>query len=1238
MSLLSRTLQSILSKYILDVDVEGIALPSLFVSPMSSGNSTNQSGSHKSTTASGNNGSTNAAANDGWGVRLSNVKLREGVQLMQLPGKMRRGNNKKKTHQQKQRRTNRNKSINATTKSDNLVESNVKNYEATLPEIESTSSGMSNCKNETTFPSQTMYHSKPLVETVSDERTECTEEPIYQSTHQNEQTKSTGWFSSWFRTSSVDQNEHVVLDQQSLLEDNHLHDSAFMPPSLSIDNDMAANTGKLEASQYPISSTESEKKGYLNNNSENNVTFYHEESDDENQSTSFADEDEDHRDIDDSENDFDEDERDATANEGPLVLKLGKDGTIGILDVRLVGKTIHILIEDADLTIEVVRQTATITTDSTSNVQNQQQTSKKKTVAADLSPPALKTAGDRVLAENIIARYLSIIPNLFLRDIRIRLIIRDEESVQQQYIDRNDSDNIRLSEDTANRPNDTIVEVLVGLFSVNDGKDFLLNFAGEVDNDDDDIPSSSDDEDEDILLDEEQHRFPGEYTNMDPTTTDLLPSVGEATTTSTITTSTATNEFLTKRIRTGRGPDGGVVVKIYPAIQNYIEKSNASSSNVEWAYDAWNNATEFALLRCSGLDVQAQIFLGTKKEIAINNYGYYAEEMQYDDFTVDAMLFGVDYIVPGPQPPLPKIVSNVQQVLPNPLNADIWANTGVTTFVTDENGIQSCRLASPFHKVARGLVPRHCLGMHLPCESCHQCWTKDGAKASPHILDASTPLGGFIVHISLRDPIDINVNRFSLNVLGRLISIFTKPQEVSDPGNISSNEANLNRSSTTELSLGSQHSVRSHSSAPNVNTTAYASIDDSARSTYSGRRLSRMISGSLPPIKSYDEFSIESAFPTYMKPEKIQMIGFHFVEIRFRVHVMRKDGDMEYGRTFCYWDVLAKCATVDCQILAATERPFQDVRFDIGHLSVHQFKGVDRKQIISLGVRPLSIELDNASVETFVNNETRHKRSPWPTTAAAILDVVPTLESLTYADREYHGLQLRYASVVDQMESVNRSHKDLNIRIGTAFVDLEFKIKNEIMVVIRESILLILGPPKPNPTPVTPIKKTESILKYKVISDGGSVELRPLLSANLPQTISQGEISSKAGFSIESFFNNFQIAYGKPSPIRVLDQGLSLEQLAMLPDNVRLRVLLFLKDLKPLEAALGLPDAPNSFLRCRSVNNGIVQAAERRGADSGTETFSENRRQVLISELLSLDDDTLDHLLSLHRQKVPVEP
>jgi len=59
--LLSKTLLTFLYKYLSDVDVEGIEMPSLY-------------------------GSSSEGSGSGWGVRLSNVKLREGAELMTLPG------------------------------------------------------------------------------------------------------------------------------------------------------------------------------------------------------------------------------------------------------------------------------------------------------------------------------------------------------------------------------------------------------------------------------------------------------------------------------------------------------------------------------------------------------------------------------------------------------------------------------------------------------------------------------------------------------------------------------------------------------------------------------------------------------------------------------------------------------------------------------------------------------------------------------------------------------------------------------------------------------------------------------------------------------------------------------------------------------------------------------------------------------------------------------------------------
>ena len=77
-SLLSKTLRAFLRKYLENIELESIDYGS---------------SSSSSKTAGGNANNLNhgtGTGNSGWGVRLSNVKLREGMELVKLPGKRKR--------------------------------------------------------------------------------------------------------------------------------------------------------------------------------------------------------------------------------------------------------------------------------------------------------------------------------------------------------------------------------------------------------------------------------------------------------------------------------------------------------------------------------------------------------------------------------------------------------------------------------------------------------------------------------------------------------------------------------------------------------------------------------------------------------------------------------------------------------------------------------------------------------------------------------------------------------------------------------------------------------------------------------------------------------------------------------------------------------------------------------------------------------------------------------------------
>jgi hypothetical protein len=200
-------------------------------------------------------------------------------------------------------------------------------------------------------------------------------------------------------------------------------------------------------------------------------------------------------------------------------------------------------------------------------------------------------------------------------------------------------------------------------------------------------------------------------------------------------------------------------------------------------------------------------------------------------------------------------------------------------------------------------------------------------------------------------------------------------------------------------------------------------------------------------------------------------------------------------------------------------------------------------------------------------------------------------------------------------------------------VNVKFATKDDIVRVISEARSTVLGPPKSASKKLP--KPTDSQMLFKLIAEGGRVKMEPLIDASLPKTTVEGEISTENGFSIKLFLDKFFVGYGQPSMVRALDRGLSPQQLGQLPDNVRLRVLLFLKDLRPLEAALGLPESTNTFLRCRAVNKGLVKLSEKLEMQALTDQAGgpPARRRELMHRISMLDDDTIEAMLIAHERR-----
>ncbi|GKY98797.1 hypothetical protein MPSEU_000835900 [Mayamaea pseudoterrestris] len=1127
MSLLSRALQTLLSKYLSEVDVEGVNLPSLYDSD----------------------------GHSGWGVRLKNVKLRHGVKLRDLPGKLahvKRKKRKRRHNKQQSKHSNDEAKADDPKQSTDDDDQEVKAKNGIVESaLQSEQDGLLRSAAETN-PLKTHNTSATVVaESTVDSSTTTT-------------TTSSGW---WFwRSSSVAAvAEEKSFDTKAKVECAIETDATFSQPA-----DISNNAHELT----------------LENEMDANSTQ-----------------------VVDTPDEYDESDEDEDGAEIPYILRLGKGGHVGVLDVRLIGSEIHVLVEDGFLIIEAVRvkplndahvtDDANMDKDSThppSAVLGKQQSAPPPTKSG--SKP--KTIGDRVLAENALARYFSAIPNLLLRDLRIQVVIRDQ-IVNDDDTDENDDDETEFSND------DAIVEICVEFLSITDGGDFLGKYRYKDDDGDDD---DDDDEDGDDINNHSLHTSHSK--DRASAHTRQEDRIVE-------------NQYATKRIRTGRGPDGGVVVRIYPPGQLLRETSELHRRTL-WARYCWDSETQYCLLRFSGVDIQSRLFVGTKEDLVSRSFWYTDE---YDDYDIDFNIFaGVDYVAPAPQP-LPPMIRQTTEILED----KFWEYEGAATYHILDNGIQYSSMKSAFHKVARGMFPNRCSVDHLPCEHCSACWQAAPDIPYQHALDNATPLPGFVLSVVTRDPLELNVDRTSLEVISNFVSLIKKNSTATagttDPRRRPSNafgESSMRDFSELEHEEYSEHFGLSKQS---MAVNASESNDDEGEDDSSGQSYNS------------DDDDITSSYPFYMQPEKIQILGMHLSEVRFRVHVINSIDVDDQRLTFSYYDGMAKCITMDHQRLSTFIKSYSDWRIDIGHTLMKEYVGALNKQLLSCGLRQRMVEFDDATINTMRTMEGQSNRSPWPSTAAALLDMQPPIETLSYEERDRHALQMRFVSATAHQLDKDLSRSLLHVWCGPSVVDIPWKVKDEIPLIIQNMRKIVEGKPPASRSSVSApsITPIDSVMRYKLHIDGGSFKLAPKIDIRLPLTTLSGERSAAAGIFIETILERVKFRFNEPtSDIMVLDTGLTLQQLIDLPDNIRLSVLLFLDDLGPLSQALCVKFESNTFLLCHSVNKALVKVAKRVARRRKFHGHSRDddapkppsRRQELMTELLKLDDDSLEHLWLHH--------
>lgn len=411
--------------------------------------------------------------NSGWGVRLSNVKLREGMELVKLPGKRKRIIKKKR-----KRKKNKNSKKNSASV-DNDSTPITKNSKRVIQFEGNSESCQHNLNSDTIADIHVASASASTVidggkgGVILNDIIETPSLPLHEDIPTRERVTSidteNGYFSSAPSTPTQSgicgvhssfclngnaskrraaeyQTEHVeavnkvsipYLDDEDSNVNQQLNDD--------VESTVAPNNVEVDTVQ---------KDGTMQG--KDNLT-------ETNECKSYGSSTDEYEDIDDDTDAYIEVE-DEIVVEDDMALVVGAGGAIGTLNIRLVGKELHVTVEDAHLVVEAVPSESISDEKCNGGPEKPSNTDSEE---ADIPTTMMdgneteQNIGEKVKKKSRMAKYLSMIPHLFLRDCKVSLILPpegvvDDESTNDESIDEC-----------------TIFELGIDFLSVTSGDDFL---------------------------------------------------------------------------------------------------------------------------------------------------------------------------------------------------------------------------------------------------------------------------------------------------------------------------------------------------------------------------------------------------------------------------------------------------------------------------------------------------------------------------------------------------------------------------------------------------------------------------------------------------------------------------------------------------------------------------------------------------------------------------------------------
>ena len=745
------------------------------------------------------------------------------------------------------------------------------------------------------------------------------------------------------------------------------------------------------------------------------------------------------------------------------------------------------------------------------------------------------TIGEKIKNKSKLAKYLSLIPHLFLRDCRVSLLLPEEFGTES-------TDEDSCADDC------TVFELGIDFLSVTSGDDFL-----------------------DVL-----HMF--DTGNQSSRSTPMSKSQSNRSRRSSSGASEAeakclnslmpNNLFQRKRIRTGRGPESGIWLKIHPPQGKLrLPKSMNHQNGPKWARIRFLELSESFVFRCSGIDLHAKMLVDIKQDDEVGD----ALSNEYEDYTMDSMLFGVDYVDP--------ICLTRAQIKENMKREPIETldDSSDVASNTDANGIQSIPFSSNFHWIAKREHREDCTNSHLPLHDCFYCWNEciHHKSTSSSSMNNLMPLPGFVFSLSISDPLELNVDRSSLEALGYMKLLLTSGKS---------------------------------SKRDDSNSKQKTKVDDQSH---------------VEPAPCNDQVSAEfdnKSFPPYMQPDAIYLSGLHVSKVVVRAEAIRSRIDC--GPKFCFWQFVGQSIHIEESQVDADELFARDITLHVGGMECKDFSGVTVKNLLVAGEYLENIPLSKTEVCL-------------PNTASRVLGVPSDKRSSKlYA---VHGRLLRSiapkAAIDESQESNKVSHA--NLHLGMFEVDIENILLRDVSKAFNEakSIIFVSGEKKTEQNR-GPKKSSKWLLHLS--TTGGSLSYRPRIKAKIPVGSFQLRRGSE-GLSLDTFLQRLGVEYGLyrfTQPTRP-----SLSPLCSLPESLRMHILVYLDDLTPLERVFNIKKTKkkntSSFLRIHAINKKLAKLAliSQAEASSKNETRPQKntiRRDNALNRLQSLDTESLEALLALH--------